>query len=304
MGNSGSSLGMSLRAARSGVKYAVRRAGVASSGLRPAPDFLIIGTKRGGTTSFYYDLLEHPGILRLYPPSVPGIKPEATKGAHYFDSNFMRGERWYRSYMPTRSTRSLRARRLGYQPVVGEASPYYLFHPAAAARAHDSVPSAQILVLLRDPVMRTYSHWKERRRAGAEALELLEALEAEPDRLRGERDRVLSDPCYCSYAWEQQSYATQSNYADALRPWIGLFGRERVLAIASEDYYADPGRVLGVTHEFLGLPPLPTSTGRVRNAARGDGLPEQVQRMLESRFAGPNADLAQLLGTGLPWIAE
>lgn len=286
---------------RRSLKAVTRQVGLATSAYRPLPDFLIIGTKRGGTTSFYFDLLDHPNVIRLYPPPLPLLKPDATKGVHYFDSNFARGERWYRSYMPTAATRE-RHRRHGVSPVAGEASPYYLFHPAAAERAFATVPDARVIVLLRDPVLRTYSHWKERRRSNAEPLEFLDALEAEPDRLAGERERLLADPTYQSYAWEQQSYATQSRYAEALRPWIERFGRDQVHVAASEDYYAKPAAVLAHVDAFLGIPPRDGSTGVIRNAAQGTPLHGGIRSELEARFKQPNEDLFDLLGQRLPWL--
>lgn len=289
-------------AGRAVLKSIVRAIGMATSSLRPLPDFLVIGAKRGGTTSFYFDLLEHPGVLQLFPPPVPGLKGDATKGVHYFDSNYFRGERWYRSHMPTLPTRWITSHRQGFAPVSGEASPYYLFHPAAAERAYLSVPDARIIVLLRDPVMRTYSHWKERRRGEAESLDFREALEAEADRLRGERERLVADPTYGSYPWEQQSYAAQSRYAESLRPWIERFGRDRVFVTASEDYYADPGQVLGEVHKFLGLPRRVVSSGRVRNAAMGEQLHCEIRSGLAAQFAAPNHDLAELIGRSLPWM--
>ena len=51
--------------------------------------------------------------------------------------------------------------------ITGEASPYYLFHPGAPERAVRMLPEVKIIAVLRDPVMRTYSHWKERRRTGS-----------------------------------------------------------------------------------------------------------------------------------------
>jgi hypothetical protein len=283
------------------LKTAIRSVGVATAWLRPGPDFLIIGAKRGGTTSFYFDLLEHPSVLRLFPPPLPLLKRDATKGVHYFDSNHVRGDRWYRSYMPTRTARSLAERRKGVRPVAGEASPYYLFHPAAAERAHDSYPNARIIAILRDPVDRTYSHWKERRRSGAEELDFTQALEAEPGRLEGEREKLLSDPGYTSYAWEQQSYATQSLYGQALKPWVQKFGQDNVLVAASEDYYRDPVSVLGDVDDFLGLPRRTSSTGVVHNAAKGEALPAGTRKMLEARFAADTELLIDLTGRTFPW---
>ena len=57
---------------------------------RPLPDYLIIGAQRSGTTSLYNYLLAHPQVM----PAVP------SKGVHYYDSNYARGLRWYRSHFP------------------------------------------------------------------------------------------------------------------------------------------------------------------------------------------------------------
>ena len=64
-------------------------AGTARS--RSDPDFLVIGTKRGGTTSLFNYLMMHPGVLGLFP------RPRLQKSTDYFFKDFGRGERWYRS---------------------------------------------------------------------------------------------------------------------------------------------------------------------------------------------------------------
>lgn len=289
------------RAGRAGLKRGIRAAGVLSAGARPLPDFLVIGSKRGGSTSFYYDLIEHPAILGLFPPPIPLLKPVGTKGVHYFDTEYAHGSTWYRSHFPTRWQRQRVSHRVGEPALAGEASPYYLFHPLAAARAHDLVPHAKIIAILRDPVMRTYSHWKERRREHAEDLDFLAALEAEPSRLAGERERLLHDPGYSSYAYEQQSYATQSRYAEMLAPWLELYGRGAVFVAASEDYYADPDAVLGDCQDFLGLSRRPTATGTTRNSAPGGSIDPAVRARLEAYFAEQNAALADLTGQRFPW---
>jgi hypothetical protein len=289
------------QAARESVKRATRAGGLATARWRELPDFLVIGAKRGGTTSLYFDILEHPAVMRLYPPPVPGLKPDATKGVHYFDSNAFRSEVWYRSYFPTNLARTVTKRRVGVEPVAGEASPYYLFHPAAVDRAHALTPDSLILAQLRDPVMRTYSHWKERRRNEAEPLDFLSALDAEQDRLAGERERLVSDPHYGSYAWEQQSYATQSEYASQLARWFDLFGSERVHVTLSEDYFSDHARVIGGIHSFLGLPVRPPASSSHRNAAQGDDLDPGLRRKLSARFSEHNHALSVLLKRELPW---
>jgi hypothetical protein len=280
---------------------AFRVIGAGTAGLRPLPDFLLIGTKRGGTTSLYYDILKLPQVMTLFPSAKYLPKANETKGVHYFDTNFTRGERWYRSYMPTRFARKRREAALGRPVVVGEASPYYLFHPLAAERASGTVPDAKLILLLRDPVMRTYSHWKERRRNNAEDLSFVEALEAEDKRISGEELRLRTEPDYYSYPHEQQSYVGQSRYVNALEPWVARFGIENVLVIASEDYYSAPSTALAQVAEFLGIDSLPSVAGEHRNAAAGEDIDPEIKEYLSDLFAEDNARLESLIGRKLPW---
>ena len=53
--------------AKEAARPAFRLVGRATSRLRPMPDYLIIGTKRGGTTSMYKYLLRHPNIIPMWP---------------------------------------------------------------------------------------------------------------------------------------------------------------------------------------------------------------------------------------------
>jgi hypothetical protein len=120
-----------------------------------------------------------PGILATFP------RAEQIKGTYFFDEGWHRGERWYRSHFPTDRVRSKAAQRLGYEPIAFEASPYYLFHPHAPDRARQVVPDALVVAVLRDPVERAFSHYKERRNH-TEQLTFAEALAAEPERTDGE----------------------------------------------------------------------------------------------------------------------
>lgn len=280
---------------------AFRVFGSATAGRRPLPDFLLIGTKRGGTTSLYYDLLKVPQIIPLFPSARYLPKANNTKGVHFFDSNYHRGIKWYRSYMPTVGARRRAERRIGRRVVVGEASPYYLFHPLAAERAHEAMPDVKIIALLRDPVERTYSHWKERRRGLAEPLGFAAALDAEATRLEGEEERIISDPFYYSYAHEQQSYVAQSRYARGLKRWADLYGMDNILVLTSEDYYASQADAVAKVADFLGLESPRIDSGGHMNAAPGIRLEPELRAQLEREFAGDNAELQRMIGRKLPW---
>lgn len=297
----GQALARAKRVALDAGSEAFRVVGWLTAAWRPLPDFLLIGTKRGGTTSFYYDLLKVAQVLPMFPSAKYLPKANETKGVHFFDSFYPRGLRWYRSYMPTVWARRRAEQRLGKRVVVGEASPYYLFHPLAAARAYGALPNARILLLLRDPVDRTYSHWKERRRGDAEPLDFEAALDAEASRLAGEEEKILADPRYISYPHEQQSYATQSYYAKSLRRWADLYGMENILVLTSEEYYADQPGTVARAARFLGLEASEPASGGHMNAAPGESMDPELRGRLRALFADDVAELEQMIGRTLPW---
>src|SRR5579885_2674785 len=130
-----------------------------TSSIRLLPDFIIIGTQRGGTTSLYAYLGQHPQIA-----------PAVIKEVHFFDNNYERGVGWYRTQFPFLIEKSI-AKNIGQQNfITGEASPYYLFHPHVPERAAKVVPGAKLIVLLRNPIDRAYSHYYHEVELGHEKL--------------------------------------------------------------------------------------------------------------------------------------
>ena len=283
------------RLAREPAKRALRLYGETTAWLRPGPDFVIIGAKRGGTTSLYNYVLEHPAVQPLFPAR------QRIKGVHYFDTGYARGPRWYRSHFPLRAFGRHLARPWLRPASTGEASPYYLFHPLAAERLAMQLPDVRLIVILRDPVERAYSHYKERVRNGGETLMFAEALAAEPDRLSGEAERIMREPGYLSAEHENHSYVAQGRYLDMLPRWFEIFGRDRFLIAASEDFYADPDRVANEVWSFLGLPPATLTSRKRFNYHPAPDLALATRQRLTAEFADHNRQLEQLLGRRLPW---
>ena len=276
------------------AKRALRVVGLATADLRPGPDLLVIGAKRGGTTSLWRYLSEHPGVLPTFP------RAQQIKGTYFFDEEWHRGSRWYRSHFPTTATRRLAARRLGHPTVTFEASPYYLFHPLAPERAHLVVPDALVVAVLRDPVERAFSHWKERRNH-TEELGFAEALAAEEVRTRGEEARLAADPLATSLAHRHQTYVAQGCYAPMLERWFSAYGRERVLVAASEELYADPQAFCDQITDRLGLPRHPLRSVDPWNAEPSAGMDPEVRAGLVEHLTPHIEATEAVLGRSLPW---
>jgi hypothetical protein len=282
------------RGAREQVRSLLVRYGEHTSDQRPMPDFLIIGTKRGGTTSLWRYLIQHPLVPRLFPAW-------NTKTSHYFEDNFSRGEAWYRSHFPTVRQRAAREGRHGGPTRVGEAAPLYMFHPLAAQRVAGVLPRVRLIVLLRDPVERAYSHWKERRTEGTEPLAFADALAAEPARTAGEKARLIAEPGYVSSAYDWYSYRARGRYLEHLEPWLERFDRDQFLFLPSETFYRAPQDSYATALSFLGLPPVELASYDVYNDRPGNGMDDAVRAELTDYYRPYNAALSARLGLTFAW---
>ena len=243
----------------------------------------------------YNYVLEHPSIAPLFPGR------QHIKGAHYYDTRYARGLTWYRSHFPIEIAGRQAVRPLVRPSICGEASPYYLFHPLAAERLARDFPDVRIIVVLRDPVERAYSHFKERTHHGGETLSFEDALAAEEDRLRGEAERIVAEPSYLSAEHENHSYLAQGRYLDMLPRWFSLFPREQFHIAVSEEFYADPDRHVNEVWKFLGLPPRRLQSRFRHNYMPSAGMAPQTRLRLQESLIEHNRGLADLLGRPLPW---
>ncbi|AGL19981.1 sulfotransferase [Actinoplanes sp. N902-109] len=278
--------GLVPRAPREQVRELLVRYGENTADQRPLPDFLIIGTKRGGTTSLWRYLIQHPLVPRLFPAW-------NTKTSHYFEDNFARGEAWYRSHFPTQRQRAALERKHGGPCKAGEAAPLYMFHPLAAGRVAELMPQARMIVLLRDPVERAYSHWKERRGEGVEPLSFAAALAAEESRTAGE----------FSTAHDWYSYRARGRYLEHLEPWLDRFDRSQLLFVPSETFYREPARTYAGILDFIGLPRHDLPAYDVFNDRPSRGMDPDVRAELTEYFRPFNAALADRLGMSFDWAS-
>ena len=106
-----------------------------------------------------------------------------------------------------------------------------------------------------------------------------------------------------SHAHEQQTYAAQSEYAASLDRWVDAVGRDRLAIVFSEDYYADPARVIATVLDAAGLPPMPAGhESEHRNAApRPSTLDADLDAELTERFRPDVRRLVERYGLTPPW---
>lgn len=261
-------------------------------GSRLEPAFLIAGAQRSGTSSLYRALSEHPNVL----PAV------LQKGVHYFDLNYAQGMPWYRSHFPKTASSDRLRRTTGRAGVTFESSPYYLFHPLAAERIARDLPGVRVISLVRDPVERAFSAHAHELARGYESETFERALELEPERTRGERDRMVADPTYNSFALQHNAYLQRSEYIDQLEHLAASVGRDRLLVVDSHRLFEDAGPAMAEVFDFLDLPQPENVVFEQHNARPRTPMPDGLRERLEDHFRPFDERLAQWLGWTPRWM--
>ena len=247
---------------------------------RALPDAVILGAQKCGTSSLHHYLTQHPRVIA-----------PLRKEVHYFDVNSTRGEPWYRAHFG----------RIGEPGLNLDSSPYYLFHPLVPRRLEALLPHAKLIVLLRDPVRRAYSHYWHERDKGREPLSFAAAIEAEPQRLGASAERLARGEIATSREHQRHSYLARGRYAEQLERWFAVFPRDRFLVLRFEDLAREPLAVLNQTLGWLGLDEVTEARTEPRNARKYPPMEPDVEARLREHFAPWNRRLEALLGRDLRW---
>jgi len=289
------------------------------------PDFLVAGEMRCGTTTLWSTLARHPRIFF----------PER-KELHFFSSHneSLRDGRLdddaLRDYFALFSP-------AGRDQRCGEATPGYLFDEGACRRIHEVLPDVRILVILRDPVARAWSHYWHQVRRGREKLSFEDALAAEPERMASADARGRA----------RFSYQSRGRYVESLRRYEARFSREQICTVFLEELRREPEPVVERVFSHLGLGPPPGAAPAVAHANKAafprwprlDGMtravrswaderpalrepvralgrwtrpwrvysgrprmPDATREQLRLAFAETDAELSRWLGTAPPWL--
>ncbi len=192
------------------------------------PNLFIVGAAKAGTTSLYAWLKRHP-LVYMSPVKEP----------HFFGTR-VGGSPGLQLYRSLDRYLSLFAAARDEHVAAGEASTSYLWDPDAPGSIRDFSPDAKVIILLRDPVDRAYSHYLMDLRNGRQALPFYEAL--------------VQDYYHGKKLWgDGRLYVEVGLYAEQVERYLEAFGSERVLIVSMLDLRRDPLRALERTLSFVGV---------------------------------------------------
>lgn len=247
-------------------------------GGRELPTAIIIGTQKGGTSSLFEYMLQHPKIQGSF-----------IKEVQYFAQRYWIGKRGYRSFFPIKKNDTKH---------LIEATPIYLFYPEAPSRVFELIPNAKLIVLLREPVERAYSNYMHNCRRGDEERTFEDCVAADIEAAR-KSGGAMRCPCEDDLSFRHTSYVRRGLYAQQLIRWYDLFPRKNIKIFRAEDFFSDPSTITQETLRFLGISEHPINTGKAHNQfsynrKRLDQFPE-----LADYYREPNEKLKAL--TGIEW---
>lgn len=197
-------------------------------------NFFLLGTSKGGTTSLYAYLSEHPAVLMSDPKEPLFFRSEYEKGLEYYASAYFR--------------------RYSGQKIVGDAAPQHLYLPYVARRIAESIPDPRFAVICRNPVDRAVSAYWHNVSRGIETRSFDDVIEQNLNRLaNGPRfetedearlySKVLNDKGNAELQRRFGFYVEPGHYDELIGHYRSIFGHERVKVLFFEDLATDPQRV-------------------------------------------------------------
>jgi len=180
---------------------------------RKLPDYIIIGASKSGTTSLFEFLSRHPNV-----------KNSRMKEPRFFNRYYNFGVRYYKSYFPLSSSNM----------ISGEATTSYFYHSSAPKRIKQLLPAVKLILLLREPVSRAYSHFIMNKKDDPSAS-FIKALKGE------------------SKGNVAYHYIESSSYAKQLARWLEHFDADRILILKSEELFLEQEKFQHILLSFLEL---------------------------------------------------
>lgn len=255
--------------------------------IRVLPDLIVIGVVRGGTTSLYHYLGDHPCIIRSSYDEIG-----------FFDSNYHLGVTWYRSFFPTK----IYAKYIKWkhkQFLTYDVTPFYIFNPVVVSRIRSLLPNVKLIAVLRNPVDRAYSNYYLGVRSGNEKRTFEEAIVAEFEKIES-----YEKPKKTEEYFEQivsRSYVARGFYADQLQNWLDRFPKEQLFVVSSEALGSKTQETLSNIFEFLKLPNCKIKNLKKRNEAKYPLMKDATREILSRYFKPHNEKLFALLGYRFDW---
>ena len=257
-----------------------------TSPLRVLPDFFVIGSGRTGTTSLYHYLDQHPSLSK-----------SAYDELGYFDDNYHLGLNWYRSLFPSIFTKYLIKLKTN-NFMTYDVTPSYVRRPWNAKRIKKLFPDTKLIVILRNPVDRTYSHYHLAEQFG-ETRTFEEIVKEDMDNILNWNIDLKDDNYFANKV--EKSFLARGFYAEQLSIWFKLFSKNQIMIVSSEQLASDTKNTMNSIFQFLNLPKFEIPNTKKVNVSQYSKMNSSTRKLLINFFKPYNKSLYNFLNVNFEW---
>jgi hypothetical protein len=172
-------------------------------------NFIGLGAQKSGTSWVYACLYEHPEICA------------PVKEIHFFSRpRFEKGKEWYESHFAGCA-----------EKITGEFSTSYLYSKEAPSRIKEFYPEVKLIAILRNPVDRAISQYKNALKGG----------------------HISSALSFEDFMKEDETVIGQGRYFEQLERYYQHFNKEQILVLIYEDIQKDPQLFISKVYRHIGV---------------------------------------------------
>ena len=193
------------------------------------PNFFIVGVPKSGTTSIYNYLKSHQEVFMSKKKEINFFSNQEilSQNLYYNNSVCDSMENYLKHFINSENYK-----------VVGEASVSYLFYQNVAEKIYKFNNEAKILIILRDPVMRAFSHYLMDYRLGYTKSGFSAIIRSN----NSEKNQNLFF----------QQYVSVGMYYEQVKKYVDLFGKN-VLILKYEDLIFNNNLFIKKICDFLDI---------------------------------------------------
>ena len=236
-------------------------------------EFIIAGTMKGGTTAAIKNFNKHPEISMV------------EKEIHYYDKkiDYQRGVDWYKSHFDYS------------KKIVGDKAPDVMYMTSCLELLQITNPQVKILLFLRNPIERAYSHWKMTRDLFRNTSSFEFSIQDELDHRMGE------NRLYNVAFWHH--FIQRGFYYEQIMEILKYFPKDNIFIVISEKVRNNMDKEYQNIFRFLGVSNFHTKFEEDFVSKKGDTLDKnsKIYKDLKKLYKEDIKKLEKYLGYKTDW---
>ena len=263
-----------------------------TSPIRVLPDFIVIGVGRGATTTLHHNLSKNPCLFSA-----------SYDETGFFDDNYHLGLNWYRSLFPTKFTKNKTIQNLK-NFLSYEVTPSYIRKPWVPKRIKKILPHVKLIVILRNPVDRAYSHYNMGIREGDIKNSFEDIIENDLIQLKKTSNLYNSNSDDYFQNVVEHSYLARGFYAEQLKIWFNIFNKNQLHITTTENLARSPQQTFSNIFKFLNIPDYKIKNLENKRQGNYSLMKNETKIKLLNFFKPYNEELYDLIDQKFDWDDE